>query len=367
MARTDILPGNTTLSEAEPMIKRILFHIGVPKTATTSLQLFLWQNRNRLKAAGALYPSTCLWHDKSHHKLFFSLRGKIIDGQSNNEWKKEKERLRDEIREAQCRDLIISSELLANLRDEEAYHQLLDGIAGSSDKEIFVLLGLRNICKLYLSNYFQRVRDPRIALSMSLAEWVRQGLTIKEIDNALDWQHKLTLAGARNTLTRIEVQSKKNPVPFLHILSRLYGLKQETGSIANASPTQEEILVLRRLNEITGHDESLRLRLRSAATRKALIEILRQSNLTRRLKDVEAGLTEEDVNTALSQQQHSQSRVRALIGTSKRQYNTIYRPTRWTIGIDSVYALNLPEISAIADKLIERLEKESSPVATQNR
>lgn len=343
------------------MIKRIIFHIGVPKTATTSLQSFLWQSRKSLQEAGALYPSSCLWHDKSHHKLFYSLKKESVDGTIWHEWEREKELLKDEAARSKCTDLIISSELLANLRSEACFQALASGVAGQGKKEIFILLGLRNIFRLYLSNYCQRVRDPNIALSISLSKWVNQGLTIREIENALDWQHRLTVAGAENTFTRIETQSSRNPVPFLKMFARLYGLEQKPASTANASPPLGEILVLRRLNEVTRNDANLRLQLRSDETRRTLQEILSKSSLTRTLGNVEAGLSETDINTILGQQHGSRAREKALIGTSNRQYNEIYKPLRWLTDLDQTYDSNLPEISTIADTLLERNDKERRP------
>lgn len=49
----------------------VYFHIGAPKTGTTFLQRVLWQNRDRLRAAGVLYPGDTFG---AHVQAAFDLR-----------------------------------------------------------------------------------------------------------------------------------------------------------------------------------------------------------------------------------------------------------------------------------------------------
>jgi len=40
-------------------MKKAILHIGTEKTGTTSIQLYLYENRARLARQGYLFPETC--------------------------------------------------------------------------------------------------------------------------------------------------------------------------------------------------------------------------------------------------------------------------------------------------------------------
>ena len=57
------------------MIKKLILHIGAPKTGSSFIQKSLFVNKELLGEFGILYPDILLWHDNSHHYLSLSLRG----------------------------------------------------------------------------------------------------------------------------------------------------------------------------------------------------------------------------------------------------------------------------------------------------
>ncbi len=71
----------------------VYLHIGIPKTGTTSIQSFLFNNRDQLLEAGILYPLTrrseqCLTGAYGHHKLSDSIMRQINEGSdlAMNDW-----------------------------------------------------------------------------------------------------------------------------------------------------------------------------------------------------------------------------------------------------------------------------------------
>lgn len=58
---------------------RVFVHIGAPKTGTTYLQQVLDLNRDRLAAAGVLYPKGLHAQGQAHHAAVWDLRGGVDD------------------------------------------------------------------------------------------------------------------------------------------------------------------------------------------------------------------------------------------------------------------------------------------------
>lgn len=101
-------------------VKKLYMHIGVPKTGTSSLQTFLFNNRALLKEKGIFYPETVNgW--VQHAELWpLSLKNKYINNTSNIPFKKYKE----QIDASQCNAAIISSELFCISSSIEDYVEL---------------------------------------------------------------------------------------------------------------------------------------------------------------------------------------------------------------------------------------------------
>lgn len=100
----------------------IYLHIGTPKTGTTSLQKFLFDNREKLLDKGYLYPlsgmdstrsTTCFNHNGLASALLKKYDSKIpvINANSESEWKGSWENLKKEINTIKPKNVIISSEV----------------------------------------------------------------------------------------------------------------------------------------------------------------------------------------------------------------------------------------------------------------
>jgi len=91
-------------------MKRIIFHIGTHKTATTAIQNTLSANRDMLQAKGVLYPATDRPPDPKHHKhnsLVKAVRG------PEPEFETERHLLLSEFEASGCHTMVLSEEGLS--------------------------------------------------------------------------------------------------------------------------------------------------------------------------------------------------------------------------------------------------------------
>ena len=148
----------------------MFIHIGLPKTATSSIQSFLYDNSVFLEQHGYHYLQTGLNHNlKCHHDMVWKLG--LHKGPSYVEENIEKYRqdildsLRAEVAGNQDKDLILSSELLTFIKDFKKLDPVLEIF---KDKEIKYILTLRRQDRFLESLYQQVVKD---GVSQTFEEW----------------------------------------------------------------------------------------------------------------------------------------------------------------------------------------------------
>jgi len=151
-------------------LNRVFIHIGLPKTATSSIQSFLYDNSAFLDQHGYHYLQTGLNHNlKCHHDMVWKLG--LHKGPSYVEEDIEKYRqeildsLMAEVANNQEKDLILSSELLTFIGDFKQLNPILDIF---KDKEIKYILNLRRQDRFLESLYQQVVKD---GVGQSFEEW----------------------------------------------------------------------------------------------------------------------------------------------------------------------------------------------------
>ena len=151
-------------------MNRVFIHIGLPKTATSSIQSFLYDNSAFLDQHGYHYLQTGLNHNlKCHHDMVWKLG--LHKGPSYVEEDIEKYRqeildsLMAEVANNQEKDLILSSELLTFIGDFKQLNPILDIF---KDKEIKYILNLRRQDRFLESLYQQVVKD---GVGQSFEEW----------------------------------------------------------------------------------------------------------------------------------------------------------------------------------------------------
>ncbi|MCV3387076.1 hypothetical protein L8U00_01050 [Campylobacter sp. IFREMER_LSEM_CL2256] len=152
-------------------------HIGIAKTGTTSIQNFLYQNKELLLKQGVFFPQSI---GKKEHRAFAALNYL----ECKNDWfckanyLQSKKQLLDkqkDIFDSLCNELqkfsekyfinkiIISSEgIQAYLNSEEEYRNLKNNLEKLNIDSIKIIIYIRNQFDLYCSLFSQRVKNGRI-------------------------------------------------------------------------------------------------------------------------------------------------------------------------------------------------------------
>lgn len=147
---------------------KILLHIGMPKTATTTLQCTLAENYGRLLKSDILYPKSGRFDKASnHHKLFLpaaSCRNAIRTPfpQYSDSFESMVASVEDERRDAGVTSIILSTEMLwnPNAFNGSALNRIQSAF---SQYEFFILAYLRPLESHAPSSYAQSVVGPQRA------------------------------------------------------------------------------------------------------------------------------------------------------------------------------------------------------------
>lgn len=150
----------------------IYLHIGTPKTGTTALQKFLFNNREKLLEKGSLYPVSGMISTQnitgvySHHGLVKALlkmydpKSPGIQSRDGGEWKNSWEELKKEIKKIKPKNVILSSELLT-YRKEFYYSDMIDLAKRMLEEyETKIVIYVRRQDEFFRSLYCQTMKSP---------------------------------------------------------------------------------------------------------------------------------------------------------------------------------------------------------------
>lgn len=291
---------------------RILLHVGMPKTATTTLQYSLDAQRQKLLDAGILYPINGRLHEKSptHHGLFLraatdknTIRWDIPEPSATYEDVQRK--IENEISEVGATSVILSSETLWHPKnfDRAALTRIRNAFRSS---EFVVLAYLRPAESHALSSYTQRVKG-MMRYSGSFKEHI-SGLMaegVYDYDKRLsDFAH---VFGA-DAVKPVWLPWLKRDVlsPFREIFPELSGI--ETGEDRNIRPGWLYIAGKRRLNSIQGKRHLVRIS-------NSLLK--RLDRVTKKIPQFEAMMNPMDAQT----KQELQKKTEAMLNILKKQYD----------------------------------------------
>ncbi|OGT82683.1 MAG: hypothetical protein A3H91_10275 [Gammaproteobacteria bacterium RIFCSPLOWO2_02_FULL_61_13] len=128
------------------MNKTLIFHIGVHKTGTTSIQRFLNRNSQHLRRHGILYPDSGrpATHPDAHHQLAWALLGShgVRDLACWSD-------VLAEFRASDCPVALLSSEGFCTLRDQQV--EKLAALVGGFD--VRVIMYVRDPVSYMISSY----------------------------------------------------------------------------------------------------------------------------------------------------------------------------------------------------------------------
>lgn len=170
------------------LMKKIVYlHVGRPKTGTTSVQKYLYVNRNKLQEHGFLYPETGLL-DGAHHLLPVSILDNIppaIEHLPKIDPEILYEQLLDEISQSSLDKVILSSEFFSLLHfpSEDSNRAKLAGLL--SDFDVKIVVYFRYQPDFLLSSYMQEVKNLRLKHAVNFEDF--KSLFLKRKPNNYRW------------------------------------------------------------------------------------------------------------------------------------------------------------------------------------
>ena len=250
------------------MIENLYLHVGLPKTATSSLQASLWQHRTALLKKGHLYPESCLFHDKSHHPLFFHMEGiSAWSGSSESSQSTPTENLRDEVLNMNPKSVIISSEIAISINPARTLIQLADIISGF--REVTILIAFRNVYAFAFSSYLQRIKDPVFGQISTFSDYLKTASAVRDFQGACEWWIACKSLPYDSRYIYEIFRPSTKVIPFIQYFEQLYGIPLGSGSTvhANKSPSLEEHMVLLAANRQSSGQKETRKELRRKISR----------------------------------------------------------------------------------------------------
>jgi len=136
--------------------RRVLLHVGTPKTGTSFVQDVLWLNRERLAAQGVLYPADRFDEHFLAALDLMELQWGGLEQQAVGAW----DRLAARVRAWQG-TVIVSHEILATAGREQV-RRALASFGDPADTEIHVVLSARDLARQIPAEWQENVKHRRI-------------------------------------------------------------------------------------------------------------------------------------------------------------------------------------------------------------
>ena len=136
--------------------RRVLVHVGTPKTGTSFVQDVLWLNRDRLAAQGVLYPADRFDEHFLAALDLLELPWGGLERQAVGAW----DRLAARVRDWQG-TVIVSHEILATASREQV-RRALASFGDPADTEIHVVLSARDLARQIPAEWQENVKHRRI-------------------------------------------------------------------------------------------------------------------------------------------------------------------------------------------------------------
>jgi hypothetical protein len=131
--------------------KRVVVHIGAPKSGTTYLQQVLWKNRDVLGANGIGYP---LEAPREHFAATMDLREMTWGGRRDPEWDGAWDRIAERAREWPGPCVVISNELLGGANPG----QIQRAVSSLQPAEIRIVFTARDLARQLPSDWQEQVK-----------------------------------------------------------------------------------------------------------------------------------------------------------------------------------------------------------------
>jgi len=234
--------------------KRLVLHVGIPKTGSTALQIAFTRNRPSLAKMGVHYPAAR--NDAA------AMRGRLVSGNgvallshmtAEQHDPAVLDSLRAEIRDAPAPSVLFSSEALFRSRPERV-RELVDAVR-SEDFDVKVVAFVRDLAGHALSSYSEMVKGA--LLTTTFAEYVKGRSGPIRYRPALRGRLEplLSLLGPGGVTVLHYESNRKDLLGAL--MRSAFGLEDVSSlelpdAQVNRSMTADELLLMRHVNERLG-------------------------------------------------------------------------------------------------------------------
>ena len=162
--------------------KRVILHVGAPKTGTTYLQQVLWRNRDRLAEQGVGYPFT---GPREHFAATMDLRQASWGGRRDPSWAGVWDQVAQRARDWPGSRVVISDELLGAATAE----QVGRAVASVQPAQVQVVFTARDLARQLPSEWQEQVRHNKtVGLDAMLDELVTLSDRAELPPDAMFWR-----------------------------------------------------------------------------------------------------------------------------------------------------------------------------------
>ncbi|MCM1498214.1 MAG: hypothetical protein NC124_07070 [Clostridium sp.] len=193
-------------------MKTLYLHIGTPKTATTAIQTFCWDNREVLEKKGYCYPlfEHQFTNVQKYRNAHF-LVGRIKDGNGKRQYDEEQAVVKEEWGQVlrlfeQYDNVILSDEGIWNrgfFDDTNYWERLAQGLPKDSDIVVKVIVYLRRQDDFLFSWWNQQVKEGMLSSSVMSWEEVVEKMPYIKLDYYDILTRISTYIGKENITVRI--------------------------------------------------------------------------------------------------------------------------------------------------------------------
>lgn len=157
--------------------RRVILHVGTPKTGTSFVQDILFRNREQLRAQGVLYPAD---REDAHFLAALDLMELPwggLEAQAVGAW----DRLAAQVRAWEGHTVVVSHEILGTASRTQVARALASLTAGSPETEVHLVLSARDLVRQVPAEWQENVKHRRVRTYGTFLEELRDPARESEV------------------------------------------------------------------------------------------------------------------------------------------------------------------------------------------